>query len=200
MPKKTKPKDKKETSIILPNEVSIALKTVVSIKQPEDMAVATSTLSTLNKALDYLTEQKEKLTKPANQILKETRARYKPYETQLENKINEIRSLMTAFQTKQIAIQQKKESDLAAKVAAGTISIEKAADKLNKLPELVNNTVTDAGSVKFKPVKKWSIVDLSKLPIEYHLPNESMIRTAMNDGKELPGVKYFVEQIPYNSR
>lgn len=187
---------KENKEIILPKEASIAL----SIKNPEDMTKAVSILSVLNKALDHLTEEKEKMTKPINVTLKEIRARFKPYETKLEAKITEIRGEMIKYQTKQVAIQQKKEADLAQKVAEGKISIEKAADKINQLPGIATKTETDNGSVKFKPVKCFEISDISALPLEYHLANEVKIRAAMNEGKELPGVKYWVEQRPYNSR
>ncbi len=186
----------KETAITLPSEASV----VIKIKTPEDLTRATSILSLLNKTLDVLTEQKEKLTKPLNATLKEIRARYKEPETILEGKISEIRQEMTTYQTKQMAIQAKKEAKLADKVAAGDITIEKAADALAKLPETPTAVDTTEGSVQFKPVKKFEVIDLSKLPIEYLVANEVKIRAAMNEGKELPGVRYYVEQVPYNSR
>lgn len=191
-----KKENKQETSITLPDEASVA----ISIKTPEDMPRAVSILSVLNKALDHLIEQKNLLTKPANQILKEVRARYKPYETKLENKIAEIRQEMIEFQTRQVAINAKKEQELAEKVASGKLSIERAADKLNALPEVVNNTEVAEGSVQFKAVKCFSVEDLSKLPLEYHLANDTKIRAEMTAGRELPGVKYWQEQRPYNSR
>lgn len=188
--------EEEKTAIVLPDEAQV----VISIKSQEDMTRATAILSTLNKYLDYLTEQKEKLTKPLNSALKEIRSRYKEPETKLENKINEIRRMMTEYQTRQIAIQQKKEAELAKKVEEGKLSIEKASERLNNLPSVPTNTVTNAGSVKFKPIKKFKVVSLAELPIEYHLANESAIRTAMLEGTELQGVQYYVEQVPYNSR
>lgn len=194
--KKPKETPREEIQIILPNEANIT----ISIKNPEDMPRAVSILSVLNKALDNLTSDREKITKPLNAALKEIRAKYKPFETKLENKIAEIRGEMTEFQTRQVAIQAKKEADLAEKVASGKLSIEKAADKLNKLPEVQTNTVVDEGSVKFKPQKVFTIASLKDVPIEFHLPNLVAIRANMNEGKELPGVKYKIIQVPYNSR
>ena len=196
MVKKIKETPKEETAITLPDEASVA----ITINKPEDMPRAVSILSVLNKALDNLTEDRERITKPLNAALKEVRAKYKPFETKLENKIAEIRGEMTEFQTRQVAIQAKKEAELADKVASGAISIEKAADKLNVLPEIVTNTETSEGSVKFKEVKCFEITDISKLPIEFHVADMVKIRAAMIDGKELSGVRYFSEQRPYNSR
>ena len=185
-----------ETAIILPDEAN----TVITIKTPEDMPRAVSILSTLNKYLDKLIEDREKITRPINLALKEIRSKYKPFETKLENKIAEIRQEMTQFQTRQIAIQAKKEQDLADKVVSGQISIEKAAEKISKMPEVITNTETPEGSIKFKGVKKFEVTSLQDLPLEYHLANEVKIRAEMTAGKELPGVRYYVEQVPYNSR
>jgi len=181
---------------MLPKEVSIA----ILIKSQDDMTHAVSLLSALNKFLDQLTEEKEKLTKPINAALKEIRSRYKVPETKLEDKIAEIRSAMTTYQTKQVALQAKKEDKLAEKLASGEIDIEKAADALSRIPALISKTDTNEGSVKFMPVKCFEVLNLSALPIEYHLANEVKIRAAMKEGIELPGVRYFVEQRPYNSR
>lgn len=186
----------KEKQIVLPEEV----KQIVLIKSQEDLMQATTVLSKLNQALDFLTEQKEKLTKPINTALKEIRARYKEPETILEAKISEVRRLMTEYQTKQMAIQAKKEEKVAEKLANGDISIEKATDAISKLPAVPSKTETEAGSVKFKPVKKFEVMSIGELPIEYHLANESKIRQAMGEGIELRGVRYYVEQVPYNSR
>jgi len=187
---------KEETSIVLPDEAT----TTITIKTAEDMPRAVSILSVLNKALDNLQADREKITKPINAALKEVRAKYKPFETKLENKIAEIRGEMISFQTKQVQIQAKKESDLAEKVASEKISIESAADKLNALPEVINNTEVAEGSVKFREVKCFEVQDLSLIPIEFHLPNEVKIRAAMTAGTQLPGVRYFSEMRPFNSR
>ena len=186
MPKKIK-EDKKETSITLPDEASVA----IIIKDETDMSKATSVLSVLNKYLDELTRQKELLTKPLNAALKEIRSRYKVPEEKLESKINEIRKMMISYKTEQVQLQAKKEQELAEKVANGKISIEKAADKLNKLPEVIKNTEVAEGSVKFKPVKCFEVVDMALLPIELHLPNTFEIRARMISGIEEPGVKYW---------
>ncbi len=188
--------DKKETAMIMPSEVT----KVITIKTPEDLTEATSTLSVLNKALDFLTEKKKKLTKPANEILAEVRARYKEPETLLKNKIEEIRAMMTAYANKQDAIAERKEEKITEKLASGDISIEKAADALSKLPEAPKNVATDEGSVKFKPVPKCEVEDLSKVPLEYHKADDVKIRAAMLEGTKLPGVRYWIDQVPYNSR
>ena len=188
---------KKETAITLPKEATAKF---VAIKTQDDLQKAVSILSVLNKTLDLLTEKKEMLTRPINVALKEIRARYKEPETILQGKIDEVRALMTDYQTKQVALQEAKESKLAEKLASGEISIEKATDKLSKLPDIAKRTESDDGSVKFKSVKKFEVVDLAKLPIEYHEANLVLLRADMLKGVEVSGVRYFTEQVPFNSR
>lgn len=195
MPKK----EKIEVAITIPKMPREAT-AVIAIKTPEDMTNATKVLSVLNKTLDLLTEKKKLLTDPINKALKEIRSRYKAPEEILESKIEEIRGMMIQYQTKQIAIADKKEAKLAEKLADGSISIEKATDAMAKLPDVPTTTQTEEGSIKFKPIKCFEVLDISALPIEYHLANEVKIRASMGEGKELPGVRYFIEQRPYNSR
>lgn len=191
-----KTKDITEKAIALPPEVN----QLVQIKSQEDLTEATKLLSFLNRTLDDLTEQKEKLTKPINAALKEIRSRYKLPESILEQKIGEIRQEMTSYQTKQVALQQKKEEKITDQLASGKISIEKATQKVENLPTVSKKTETDEGLVQFKPVEKFEVISLKDLPIEYHVANETAVRKAMQEGNKLPGVKYWIEQVPYNSR
>jgi hypothetical protein len=64
-------------------------------------------------------------------------------------------------------------------------------------------TVTDEGSVSFREVKKFEVMDivmLANASPDYVLPNEVKIRKAMLEGIELVGVRYFTEQSVINKR
>jgi len=43
-------------------------------------------------------------------------------------------------------------------------------------------------------------MDVTMLPHEYILPNETKIREVMKEGVELPGVRYFTIQISKNNK
>ena len=60
-------------------------------------------LSNMNKYMDSVKEQKEKLTKPINESLKNIRAMFKPLETTYETAIEALRGKMTKFQTESVA-------------------------------------------------------------------------------------------------
>lgn len=90
-------------------------------------------------------------------------------------------------------VRQEAEAREAAKVERGSIKVETAARHLEEVPEAQRHISTEKGSITIVKLKKFKVVDLSKLPIAYHLANEPEIRRAMNAGTELPGVEYWVE-------
>ncbi len=174
----------------------------LKIATPEDMVAATAFLSTLNKFNDKITGEKEKVTKPLNAALSAERARWKPLETKLGAAIDLVRRAMTTYQTAAVAAQKKQEDSIVNRVGEGRgkITAETAVRKLEDVVVPDGTVATDAGAVQFRSVKKFEVMDVTMLPKEYLLPNETMIREAMKQGKELPGVRYYEEQVPYNSR
>lgn len=174
----------------------------VSITNPETMKEATALLSKINKLKDALTTEKEKVTKPLNEALKAERARFKPLEEQLETAISTIRVAMTKYQTEATALAQKESAKIAARIGPGKgkLSLDTAVQKLSEIEKPQELVSTDAGAVTFRTVQKFEVTDLAKLPIQYHLADEVAIRAAMKNGQQLPGVRYYEEQVPYNSR
>ena len=174
----------------------------LKIVDEQSMAEATELLSKANKGLDLITEEKEKITKPLNEALKAERARWKPMETVLESAVSILRKGITAYQT-----EAKRKADLeAAKLAErvgegrGKLKAETAIRKMGEIEGPQAKVETASGSLKFRTEKKFEVVDMSKLPVEYLLPDEPAIRKAMKEGIELPGVRYYTEEVPINSR
>jgi hypothetical protein len=172
----------------------------IVIKTPDDLSGATAILSKLNQALDRVTEEKERITKPLNEALKAERSRWKPLEALLESSITTLKGKMSSYQQLALQAQQKAQESITKKVQAGKLSIDKAIAKMEDLPSTSSSVSTDAGSIKFKVVKKFEVSDLSLLPLEYHLSNDVLIRKAMLANIELPGVRYFEEQQVNNYR
>ncbi len=172
----------------------------LSITDGEQMTQATSTLSQLNKMLDALVEDREKMTKPLNAALKEIRGKYKPAEEILDNAISALKGKMSKYQTEQLAIQKAESDKIAEKVIKGSIKVETGIRKLGELDSPEERIDTEEGKVSFRTVKKFEVVDMSLLPIQYHLPNEPTIRGSMMAGLELPGVRYWEEQSIINRR
>lgn len=190
----------KDLTIIKEINPVIAQVSSIEIVSSEDMQNATSTLSQLNKYLDAMTVEKERLTKPINEALKEIRSRYKPTEQLLEEAISDLKSKMSSFQTLALAEQRKEEEKIAKRLADGKLKVETAIKKISEIDAPEAKVATEEGSVGFRTVKKFEIMDLILLPIGFHLPNEPKIREAMKSGIELPGVRYYEEQSIINRR
>lgn len=172
------------------------------IANANDMEQATSILSRLNQFSKDLKAEKEKVTKPLNEALKAERERFRPTEEKLEAAILSIRKKMSAYQT----AQKKREDEEAAKIAArigagkGKLKVETAVEKIDAIDRVASKVSTEAGSVSFRTDKKFEVMDVTLLPADCILPNEVAIRAAMKNGIELPGVRYYEEQVPINRR
>jgi hypothetical protein len=149
--------------------------------------------------LDQVTEEKEKITKPLLEALKVERARWKPLETQYENSISVIREKMSVYQTAQKELQERVANEAVEKISSGEISLETAVSKLNE-SEVKNKVEANSGSVSFITVKKYEVIDITKVPVEYLLPNDVKIRADMKAGIQVEGVRYYEVQEPRNYR
>jgi len=112
-------------ALINKNEIIAQTESLV-ISDPASMVIGVELLSNCNKLLDNLTKEKEKVTKPLNEALKAERARFKPLEGILESAITSIRSKMSVYQTEQVRLQRKAETNITARVEKGTLGIDKA--------------------------------------------------------------------------
>lgn len=172
----------------------------LTIATQEDMVTATSVLSELNRAKDAIILEREKVTRPLLDALNAERARWKPQELKLDTLITKIRGAMTTFQTALIAKQRSQEEAIAKKVESGAIKPETAVRKLESLDTINKKVETASGSVSFKTVMRFEVVDIDVVPNEYLLVDEVKIRQALKEGKSIPGVRKYDEQIPINTR
>ncbi len=172
----------------------------LTIVNSDDMKRAVELLSELNKYQDKVIEWKEKKTVPLNKLLKDIRAETKPLETFYGAAIEKLRELMSQYQTELVRLQKVEQDKIAAKVSSGYLKIDTGVRKLSEVAIVDSNIPTERGDVQFAKVKRFEVMDMTLLPIEYHLANDAEIRKAMKEGKELAGVRYWVEQQPRNYR
>lgn len=172
------------------------------IKNAKDLTKAIEILSNLNKMGDAIKEKKETITKPLNIALKNARELFKPLENPYEEAIQILRGKMSEYQTALVRKEEQEKAKIASRVGEGKgkLKFETAVAKIEEVEIAEKNISTEAGAVNFRTVKKFEIVDLKLVPIEYHQLNESLATKAMKDGIELPGLKYSEEQIPVNYR
>lgn len=174
----------------------------IVIGSAEDMKGAVELLSTLNRWNDEVVEDREKITKPLNATLKEIRERYKPIEEVLKDRIAVLRRKITDYQTKATRIADEEANKIANRVkeGKGNLKMETAVKKMDAIEKPEEKVMTEVGAVKFQAMKKFEVVDVTLLPAHLLLPNEVEIRRLMKTGVEVTGVRYYVEQVPINSR
>lgn len=174
----------------------------LSIANSEEMVQATVLLSNLNRELDKITGEKEKVTKPLNEALKAERERWKPLESALENAISSIRSKMSSYQTESARKAKEEEEKIASRIGEGKghIKIETAIKKIDAIERADKQVATEAGLIKFRTDKVLKITDESLIPREYLIANEKSLLTALKKGVIIPGACIEEIQTPLNFR
>lgn len=199
MPKPTVSKEiaiKEETSPLYKLAMNLP------ITNTGELTKSTELLSQLNRKLDAVTEEKEKITKPLNEALKAERGRWKPIETMLEEAILSIRKKQSAYQTEQVRIQREDQQKIADRVGEGKgkLKVETAIRKIDELDQPEKYIATESGSLKFRTDKILKITNVDKIPKQFWLVNETAVLKALKLGEVVPGAELEEIQTPINSR
>lgn len=165
----------------------------LDIKTEAQMETAVDYLKQVKDAGKNIKEQKEKLTDPAQETLRRIRALFKPIEDNIREAEGIIKGKMLSFDEIKQKQSESKIEKIEAKVKAGNMDIVKAAKQVEKI-EPKNSYEGDAGKIQYRTVKKILIVDKTKIPREYLIPNEVMIRKVLLAGKKIPGIKLVEEK------
>ena len=174
---------------------------VVSLAQSHSKIATEPELQEANEVLvkvkavgKRVTEEKKKQLDPANATVKSIRDFWAPIEAQYQEAERIIKDAILSYSRKLAELAAKKEAQIEKKVEEGKMTFETGLKKIENLPTMQTSMGTKKGMVGVRKVKKFEVEDLAKLPLEYHLANETKIRQAMHAGQELPGVKYWEEE------
>lgn len=168
-----------------------------SITNSVSMENAVTILSQLNKGLDKLTSDEEKMTKPMNEALKEIRSRYKPKKQELEAAIKHVRRQMTEYQTNETERLSLIAENIANEIGE-SMTFEEASTEIGALRKPDSQVRTEDGMVSFRTVTRYEVEDISKVPMEYHEIDMTKIKNELPN--KVPGIKYWTEQQPINRR
>jgi len=193
---------KDNTLVPFQKEVSTlaTLATNLIIESKDDMVVAVSVLSKLNKVGDQIEERKEMITKPINLALKEARALFAPLERPFKEAIAILRDKMSVYQTETIRLQREQEIKIANRVISGNIKVETGVRKIEELEKTEKNVSTEAGSVNFRVSKILRITDETLIPREYLMVDEKKLLDALKEGVIVAGAEIEERQVPANFR
>jgi len=194
----------KEITVVIEKEVSPIVRQAQELKigNVKDMEKATETLSKLNLYNDRITEEKEKITIPAQAVLTAERARWSPIEKPIKLAIDLIRGKMSEYQTMLMKMAKEEEDRIASRIGAGKgkLSVETAVRKMSEVEKPQEKTITDSGSIKFRETQIVKIVDKSKIPLDYLIVDESAILKALKEGKKVTGCVLDIKMTPINNR
>lgn len=193
----------KEKAIVLTKPVLTIIQkieTKYEITNPKDMEIASEYRVTLKSQLKELVTNKELLTKPANELLKEIRSRYKPFESKLESLLDILDSAMSKYQTAETKRVQEEEAKIVARVGEGKgkLQADTAIRKMDEIEKPEVRVATKSGATSFRPHQQLKIVDEKKIPMDYYDLNESRLLTALKSGSIVPGAEIEIIQIPVN--
>ena len=170
-----------------------AAATALQIKTTDDLTVATELLGKIKTVGKMITAKKESITKPLNEALKNARGFFAPLEKQWWDAEKIVKDKMIDWQNAELVKAAKETAKVEAKVEAGKMTFEKAAEKIEKVTPQKNVT-TAAGAAQFRTVKEVVIDNETLVPREYLVLDMVKIRKVALAGVAIPGVRIVEKQ------
>ena len=173
----------------------------MEIVTPDDLKAATEVLSQVNKVMDHVKEEKDKVLGPLKLLADTEKARWEPLESRLKPIIARLRGLMSSYQTE--ALRKKKEEDekilARTKEGKGNFTPETAIRKMGEIA-VDEKVEAESGGLSFREKKVLKITDKAKIPKIYWIVDEDAVFAALKEGVEIEGAEIEIQQTPINRR
>ena len=114
---------------------------------------------------------------------------FKPLESDLADAEKIVKSKLLAYQIEQEEAISKEQAKIEARVAKGTMRADTAAGKLETIGE-----VKKVKGVQARTLLKWRVTDITLVPREYLVPDESKIWSELKQGVSIPGTETYEEK------
>jgi len=180
-----------EKTVILADNSRIIVNSQPTFEKAKSQLIEVKTIKKLVK------EKKESITKPLNEALKNARALFKPVEENILKIETYLNSSVLKYNQKLLAEQKVREDEAAKKMEEANKNNEEI--NLDKITRKVENTAEKLNMIRTRKVKKFKIVDETKIPRNFLTPDEVKIRQAMMNDIKVEGVEYYVEETAVNS-
>lgn len=181
----------KEIQAIENSTKEIALKSgAIKITSQDKLLEAQDLRKRIVAGKKYLEEKKRSVLAPANDTVKAIRDFFRPYEEQLDSLDVSIGKAIISY--KQVMDQkvQTKRDEIVKAVNEGKISFEEGAKRVEKQEVKV-------AEFKVRKIPTLEIVDESKIPREYLMPNMDKLKVAViKENLKVPGVERVIREIP----
>ena len=166
----------------------------IIIKNQNDFEKASELFLKVKQAGKYIMAEKEKMTRGLLDSLANIRSFFKPYEIMQSNAEKEISNKILEYQLKEEQKSQTKIETVVKKVEKGTMTFEKANEKIEAL-EVSKKVEVNTGAIQFKTVRDYEIIDEKLIPKKYWVLDLVKLRKDALDGVEIPGVKVVEKKI-----
>lgn len=164
------------------------------VDSPETYSQAVDLVSKLKETGSKIKDQKESITKPLNEALRNARGMFAPIEDSFEKAEALIKRKLLDYKRKVDEEARKKEEAIAKKVEAGNMKLETAEKKLDNIQRVDNTTHGETGKVSIRKVKKVRIVNADLVPRAYLVVDEVLVRKDALSGIAIPGVEVYEEE------
>ena len=167
----------------------------LTVKNQQEYSEAVEVLSKIKTVKKMVKENKEAITKPINESLKNIRALFSPIEENTEKAEDIIKSKMRNFLDEEEERERKEKEKIAHKLALGKISEEKAIEKIEDVKKMENKVETKTGGATVRIERKFRITDEFRIPREYLTPDLAKIKDAvLKQNQIIDGVEVYEEK------
>lgn len=151
-------------------------------------------LKAISKVSKLIKAEKDSWIAPLKEQIERHKERYLPFEQKISEIETHIKSEQTSYLTKlrkqEADLKAKQDAEIAEKMSKGediTEDLEKAGNKLEKI------------EAKSDIIKTWTytgvrITDKAKLPLQFLIPDESAIKSALQSGVKVEGAELYTEE------
>lgn len=177
--------------------VNLADKSRIKINSQPTFEIAKAQLINLKSVKKIIQEKKDGIIKPLNEALKNARELFKPFEEKLGVIERYLNAEILNYNYRLVEEQIKRQKEAMEKLEEA----EKKGEEINpdKIIKKVENITQKIDQIRTRKIKKFRLVDISKVPSEYLIINEVLVRKTMMEGKEIPGIEYYEETIATNN-
>ena len=114
----------------------------------------------------------------------------------LDVAVRSLRTKMGDYAMKVEREAREKEAAILKKEAEGKIKPETAVKQMAKVETIAPIARSESGSISYRTDLKLRIVDATKIPHEYMVPNEAMIFAALKGGQKVAGAELYEVKVP----
>lgn len=162
-----------------------------AITTMEEFTQATDLGGKIKKATKEIEKFRDFYAKPHYDTYKNIREQFEPFLSMLKEKEATLKPMMLAFHRE----EQKRKDAEQAKIEAEALANAKDGESIQV--EVVNEIKTTEGAYgksQVRTLKKWRVVDITKVPAEFLEVNSVAVNKAIKEGRVPAGIEEYEEQ------